>query len=139
LQQLDINSNSLISSDKKMSANEKTDPDITGKPITLDDFFRVTLKVGKIVEAEAMRGMKKVLRVIVDLGTEKREIAIGVATYYKPEELVGKTVIVCTNLQRRKIGEMISNGMILAADGHEGKPVLLTVDPLKVRNGAAVH
>jgi tRNA-binding protein len=122
-----------------MSANEKTDHDITGKPITLDDFFRVTLKVGKIVEAEAMRGMKKVLRVIVDLGTEKREIAIGVATYYKPEELVGKTVIVCTNLQRRKIGEMISNGMILAADGHEGKPVLLTVDPLKVRNGAAVH
>jgi tRNA-binding protein len=139
LQQLDINSNSLISSDKKMSANEKTDHDITGKPITLDDFFRVTLKVGKIVEAEAMRGMKKVLRVIVDLGTEKREIAIGVATYYKPEELVGKTVIVCTNLQRRKIGEMISNGMILAADGHEGKPVLLTVDPLKVPNGAAVH
>jgi methionine--tRNA ligase beta chain len=139
LQQLDINSNSLISSDKKMSANEKTDHDITGKPITLDDFFRVTLKVGKIVEAEAMRGMKKVLRVMVDLGTEKREIAIGVATYYKPEELVGKTVIVCTNLQRRKIGEMISNGMILAADGHEGKPVLLTVDPLKVPNGAAVH
>ena len=122
-----------------MSANEKTDHDIKGKPITLDDFFRVTLKVGKIVEAEAMRGMKKVLRVMVDLGTEKREIAIGVATYYKPEELVGKTVIVCTNLQRRKIGEMISNGMILAADGHGGKPVLITVDPLKVPNGAAVH
>jgi methionine--tRNA ligase beta chain len=122
-----------------MSANEKTDQNITGKPITIDDFSRVSLKVGKIVDAEAMRGMKKVLRVTVDLGSEKREIAIGVAAYYKPEELVGKTVVVCTNLQQRKIGEMISNGMILAADGHEGKPVLLTVDSLEVPNGAAVH
>ncbi|MDW0280897.1 MAG: methionine--tRNA ligase [Nitrososphaeraceae archaeon] len=122
-----------------MSANEKTDHNITGKPITIDDFSRVSLNVGKIVEAEAMRGMKKVLRVTVDLGSEKREIAIGVAAYYKPEELVGKTVVVCTNLQQRKIGEMISNGMILAADGHEGKPVLLTVDSLEVPNGAAVH
>ena len=122
-----------------MSANEKTDQNITGKPITIDDFSRVSLKVGKIVEAEAMRGMKKVLRVTVDLGSEKREIAIGVAAYYKPEELVGKTVVVCTNLQQRKIGEMISNGMILAADGHEGKPVLLTVDSMEVPNGAAVH
>ena len=122
-----------------MSANEKTDQNITGKPITIDDFSRVSLKVGKIVEAEAMRGMKKVLRVTVNLGSEKREIAIGVAAYYKPEELVGKTVVVCTNLQQRKIGEMISNGMILAADGHEGKPVLLSVDSMEVLNGAAVH
>ena len=122
-----------------MSANEKTDHNITGNPITIDDFFRVTLKVGNIVEAEAMRGMKKVIRVTVDLGSEKREIAIGVANYYKPEELVGKKVVVCTNLQQHKIGEMISNGMILAADGHERKPVLLTVDSLEVPNGAAVH
>lgn len=122
-----------------MSANEKTDQNIMGKAITIDDFSRVSLKVGKIVEAEAMRGMKKVLRVTVDLGSEKREIAIGVATYYKPEELVGKRVVVCTNLLQRKIGEVISNGMILAADGHEGKPVLLTVDSLEVPNGAAVH
>jgi methionine--tRNA ligase beta chain len=122
-----------------MSANEKTDQNIMGKAITIDDFSRVTLKVGKIVEAEAMRGMKKVLRVTVDLGSEKREIAIGVAAYYNPEELVGKRVVVCTNLQQRKIGEVISNGMILAADGHEGKPVLLTVDSLEVPNGAAVH
>lgn len=122
-----------------MSANEKTDQNITGKPITIDDFSRVSLNVGKIVEAEAMRGMKKVLKVKVDLGSEKREIAIGVAAYYKPEELVGKTVVVCTNLQQRKIGEMISNGMILAVDGHEGKPILLTVDSLEVPNGAAVH
>jgi tRNA-binding protein len=122
-----------------MSANEKTDHNVTDKPITIDDFYRVTLKVGRIVEAEAIRGMKKVLRVTVDIGSEKREIAIGVATYYKPEELVGKTVVVCTNLQPRKIGEMISNGMILAADGHEGKPVLLTVDSREVPNGAAVH
>lgn len=97
-----------------------------GKPITIDDFFRVTLKEGQILEAGAMKGMKKVLKVKVDLGSEQREIAIGVVSHYKPEELVGKTVVVCTNLQQRKIGEMISNGIILAADGYEGKPVLLS-------------
>jgi methionine--tRNA ligase beta chain len=111
----------------------------TNNPISIDYFLRVNLRVGKILEAKAIRGMKKILKVKVDIGSEHKEIAIGVAPYYKPDELVGKTVVVCTNLQPRKIGDVISEGMILAADGYGGKPILLTVDAREVPAGAIVH
>src|SRR5919109_2527703 len=111
----------------------------TNNPISIDYFLRVNLRVGKILEAKAIRGMKKILKVKVDIGSEHREIAIGVVPYYKPDELVGKTVVVCTNLQPRKIGDVISEGMILAADSYGGKPILLTVDAREVPNGAIVH
>lgn len=106
--------------------------------ITIEEFLKVTLQAGKIIQAQSMSGMKKIIKVEVDIGSEKREIAVGVAAHYKPEELIGKMVIVCTNLRRRKIGNMISNGMILAADSNQGKPVLVTVDD-EVPNGAIVH
>jgi len=122
-----------------MSLNGENTHIMTNNPISIDYFLRVNLKVGKILEAKAIKGMKKILKVKVDIGSEHREIAIGVAPYYKPDELVGKTVIVCTNLQPRKISDIISEGMILAADGYGGKPVLLTVDAREVPNGAMVH
>lgn len=122
-----------------MSLNSENTHIMTNNPISIDYFLRVNLKVGKILEAKAIRGMKKILKVKVDIGSEHREIAMGVAPHYKPDELVGKTVIVCTNLQPRKIGDMISDGMILAADAYGGKPVLLTVDAQEVPNGALVH
>lgn len=121
-----------------MSLNSENTHIMTNNPISIDYFLRVNLKVGKILEAKAIRGMKKILKVM-DIGSEHREIAMGVAPHYKPDELVGKTVIVCTNLQPRKIGDMISDGMILAADAYGGKPVLLTVDAQEVPNGALVH
>ena len=122
-----------------MSLNGENTHIMTNNPISIDYFLRVNLKVGKILEAKGIRGMKKILKVKVDIGSEHREIAIGAAPYYKPGELVGKTVIVCTNLQPRKIGDVISDGMILAADGYGGKPVLLTIDAREVPNGAMVR
>jgi methionine--tRNA ligase beta chain len=122
-----------------MSLNGENTHIKTNNPISIDYFLRVNLRVGKILEAKAIKGMKKILRVKVDIGSEHREIAIGVAPYYKPDELVGKTVVVCTNLQSRKIGDVISEGMILAADGYGGKPILLTADAREVPNGAIVH
>src|ERR671922_697927 len=119
-----------------MSFNGENTHTKANNSISIDYFLPVNLRVGKILEAKAIRGMKKILKVKVDIGSEHREIAIGVAPHYKPDELVGKTVIVCTNLQPRKIGDMISDGMILAADGYGGKPVLLTVDARDVPNGA---
>ena len=85
-----------------------------------------------------MQGMKKVFKARIDLGSEQRELAVGGAPYYKPEEFVGRTVVVCTNLEPKKIGSIISRGMLLATDGPEGKPVFLTITedaPL----GAPVH
>ncbi|TLY05757.1 MAG: methionine--tRNA ligase [Thaumarchaeota archaeon] len=106
--------------------------------ITFEEFSKVHLKVGKVIHAESMQGMKKVFKAKVDLGTEQRELAVGDAQNYKPEEFVGRTVVVCTNLEPKKIGGMISRGMLLAADGPEGKPVFLTITE-DVPVGAAIH
>src|SRR5215207_4294676 len=118
-----------------MSLNGENTHIMTNNPISLDYFLRVNLRVGKILGAKGIRGMKKILKVKVDIGSEHREIAIRVAPHYTPDELVGKTVIVCTNLQPHKIGDVTSDGMILAADGYGGKPVLLTIDAREVPNG----
>lgn len=106
--------------------------------ITFEEFSKIQLRIGKVVNAEPMQGMKKVFKATVDLGNEQRELAVGGALYYKPEEFVGRMVVVCTNLEPKKIGNIISRGMLLAADGPEGKPVFLTIiedAPL----GAQIH
>ncbi|MEO9363017.1 MAG: methionine--tRNA ligase [Nitrososphaera sp.] len=106
--------------------------------ITFDEFIKVQLKIGKVASAEAIPGMKKVFKAVVDIGTEKREVAVGAALWIKPEDFVGRTVVICTNLAPRKIGDMTSNGMLLAADGPEGKPVFLTVAE-EAPLGAPIH
>ena len=106
--------------------------------ITFEEFSKLHLKVGKVIQAEGMSGMKKVFKAIVDIGSEQRILAVGGATYYKPEEFIGKMVVVCTNLEPKKIGNIISKGMLLAADGPEGKPIFLTVAE-EVPPGASIH
>lgn len=106
--------------------------------VTFEDFSKIHLKIGKIIHVESIPGMKKVLRVIVDIGIDQRDIVVGAAIFYKPEELIDKVVVVCTNMEPRKIGSIISNGMLLAADGFEGKPVFLTIED-EAPIGAAVH
>ena len=71
--------------------------------ITFEEFLKVQLKVGRVIQAENIPGMKKIIKVKVDLGLEEREIVVGAALYYKPEELIGQVLIVCTNLEPRKI------------------------------------
>jgi methionine--tRNA ligase beta chain len=99
----------------------------TEQLITLEEFSKVHLKIGKVIHAEGMKSMKKVFKATIDLGSEQRELAVGGAQHYKPEEFVGRTVVVCTNLEPKKIGTITSRGMLLAADGPEGKPVFLTI------------
>ena len=106
--------------------------------ITFDDFSKVRLRIGKVVSAEPMQGMKKVFKAVVDIGTETRELAVGAAQFYKPEEFVGRLVVICINLEPRKIGGIISQGMLLAADGPEGKPAFLTITD-EAPLGAAIH
>lgn len=106
--------------------------------ITFEEFSKVHLRIGKVTHAEAMPGMKKVFKATVDLGSEQRELAVGGALHYKPEEFVGRIVVVCTNLEPKKIGTIISRGMLLAADGPEGKPVFLTITE-DAPVGASIH
>jgi methionine--tRNA ligase beta chain len=106
--------------------------------ITFEEFSKVRLRVGKVIHAESMQGMKKVFKATVDLGSEQRELAVGGAEHYKPEEFVGRTVVVCTNLEPKKIGGIISRGMLLAADGPDGRPVFLTITE-DAPVGAPIH
>ena len=106
--------------------------------ISFEEFSKVQLKVGKVIQSEAMPGMKKVFKAKIDLGSEQREIAVGGALHYKPEEFVGRLVVICTNLEPKKIGNIVSRGMLLAADGPEGRPVFLTITE-DVSLGTSIH
>jgi len=94
--------------------------------ITYNAFERLDLRVGKVVKAERIKGFTKVMKALVDIGSEKRELIVGGAEFYEPEYFTNKTVIVVANLEPKKIAGMTSNGMLLAADVN-GKPVWLTV------------
>src|SRR5919107_392336 len=94
--------------------------------ISFTDFEKINLQVGKIINAEKLKGYNKLLKILVDLGNEKREIMSGIAKHYSPEELIDKHVVVCANLEPKKFGDHISNGMILAAETNN-RPILLTV------------
>jgi methionyl-tRNA synthetase len=95
--------------------------------ITIDDFAKVELRVGEILSAEPIPGATKLLKLMVDIGAEVRQVCAGIAEHYKPEQLVGMKVVLVANLQPRKLRGLESNGMIVAASvGPEGKPVLAT-------------
>ncbi len=95
--------------------------------VTYDDFAKLEIRVAKIVEVEKIPGKTRIVKGVIDLGDEKRQVIIGGAEYYPPEELVNKKVIVLANLEPRKIGGIESNAMLLAADLND-KPFWLTVN-----------
>lgn len=95
--------------------------------ITIDDFSKIKLRVAKVLAAEAVPKADKLLKLKVDLGDEQRELVSGIARQYKPEELVGKNVIVVANLKPAKIRGVVSHGMILAAS-KEDELQVVTVD-----------
>ena len=106
--------------------------------ITFEEFSRVQLKIGRVIHSESLPGMKKVFKATIDLGNEQRELAVGGALHYKPDEFVGRSVVVCTNLEPKKIGNIVSRGMLLAADGPDGRPVFLTITE-DISPGASIH
>ena len=92
--------------------------------ITIDDFGKIDLRVGKIVACEKVPKAKKLLKLQVDLGVETRQIVSGISLYYKPEDLIGHCVIVVTNLKPVKLCGVESKGMLLAAsDGNDNLQV----------------
>ena len=83
--------------------------------ISIDDFMRVELRVAKVLEAEAVPKSKKLLKLTIDAGTERRTIVAGIAEAYAPDQLVGRTVVIVANLKPAKIMGVTSHGMVLAA------------------------
>jgi methionyl-tRNA synthetase len=92
--------------------------------ISFKDFQKIELKVAKIIEAEKIEKSEKLLKLIVDLGDEKRQLVAGIAKYYKLEDLIGKEIVVVANLEPKKLMGIESQGMLLAANV-DGEPVIL--------------
>lgn len=95
--------------------------------ISYEDFTKLDLRVAKIESVEAIPGKSKIVKGIVNLGSEKRNVIIGGAEFYQPKDLVGKIVIVVANLEPKKLAGVESNAMLLAADVND-KPYWLTVN-----------
>jgi methionyl-tRNA synthetase len=93
--------------------------------IAFGEFQKLDLRVGKIVEANQVPKSKKLIRIIVDFGTEKRQAVAGLLKYYKPEELVGKKCVFILNLQKRMLAGLESQCMVLAAEDDQGNVVVL--------------
>lgn len=95
--------------------------------VTFDEFKKLELRVGKVLSAEKVEGADKLLKLMVDIGTEERQVVAGIAKWYSPEDLVGRQVVMIANLAPAKIRGVESRGMLLAAD-LDGAAVLLQPD-----------
>jgi methionyl-tRNA synthetase len=95
--------------------------------ITIDDFMKVKLRVGRVLEAERVAGADRLLRLLVDIGSERRTVVAGIAQQYAPEALVGKSIILVANLAPRRMRGIESQGMLLAAEDPAG-PIIATFE-----------
>lgn len=95
--------------------------------INYEEFSRVQLKVGKVLEAEKVENSEKLIKLQVDLGDEKRQIVAGIGKTYQAETLIGKQIVVVANLEPRTLMGLESNGMLLAAHDESG-PIVITLD-----------
>ena len=118
-----------IKAAQKAEAVEEQYPEIEKKPeITIDEFDKVQIQVGEVIQCEPVPKAKKLLVSQIKIGNETRQIVSGIAKYYKPEEMVGKKVAVITNLKPCKLCGVESQGMILAAGDDQGNLSIITVD-----------
>ena len=114
---------------QKKAARGVTYPEVEIKPeISIDDFDKVQLRVGEVLECEKLKKSKKLLVSKIRIGEEIRQIVSGISEYYSPEDMVGKKVAVVTNLKPVKLCGVESQGMILAASDDDGNLSVLTVD-----------
>lgn len=119
-------------------ANEELVKNPIKEEITIEDFDKIDLRVVKVLECEPVKKAKKLLKLKVDLGGEERQVISGIAQYYKPEELVGKYVVLVANLKPVKLRGELSQGMILAAAPSDDSELLL-VNPGEMLTGSQVR
>lgn len=107
--------------------------------ITFDDFSKLDIRVGQIIEAQKIKGADKLLQLKVDIGLEKRTIVSGIAEHFKPEDIVGKKVSVLVNLAPRKMRGVESQGMILMAEDPAGKLTFVAPPADDMKNGSVIR
>jgi len=106
--------------------------------ISFEEFQKLDLRVGKIIEANQIPGSRNLIRMIVDFGTEKRQAVAGLLQYYKPENLAGRKCVFILNLQRRKMMGIESQCMILAAEDEKGNVIVLQPEK-DIAEGSRIH
>jgi methionine--tRNA ligase beta chain len=106
--------------------------------ISFEEFQKLDMRVGKILEANQIPGSRNLIKMIVDFGTEKRQAVAGLLQWYKPEQLVGRNCAFILNLQRRKFMGVESQCMILAAEDEKGNVVVLQPEK-DITVGSKVH
>jgi methionyl-tRNA synthetase len=99
-----------------------------GDRIAIDDFMKVEMRVAKVLAAERVPKSNKLLKLQVDTGVDQRTVVAGIAESYEPETLVGRSVVIVSNLKPAKLMGIESNGMVLAASPDGGKAMLLSFD-----------
>ena len=107
------------------------------KPITYDDWRKLDLRVGEVIKSEAHPDAEKLLVLRLKIGKEERTVVAGIKAYYDPKKLVGKKVVVLTNLQPRELRGIKSEGMILAAV--DGDNVVLLQPEKDIPSGAKIQ
>jgi len=106
--------------------------------ISFNEFMKLDMRIGKVVEAEQIAGSRNLIRMIVDFGTEKRQSVAGLLQWYKPEELVGNKYAFLLNLQRKKFMGVESQCMVFAAEDNKGNVVLIKPEK-DVEIGSKIH
>jgi len=106
--------------------------------IPFEEFQKLDLRIGEIVEATQIPGSRNLIKMIVDFGAEKRQAVAGLLQYYKPEELVGKKCAFILNLQRRKLMGVESQCMVFAAEDDKGRVVVLQPEK-DIAKGSRIH
>jgi methionine--tRNA ligase beta chain len=106
--------------------------------ISFEEFQKLDIRVGKILEANQIPGSRNLIRMIVDFVSEKRQAVAGLLQWYKPEQLVGKKCVFILNLQRRKLMGIESQCMIFAAEDDKGNVVILQPEK-DIAEGSKVH
>jgi methionyl-tRNA synthetase len=106
------------------------------EPVTIDEVGKVQLKTAEVIAAEHVEDADKLLKLQIRLGDEERQIVSGIAQWYKPEELIGKTIVVIANLKPAEIRGVESNGMLLAAKA--GNTLRLVTIDGELQSGASI-
>ena len=112
----------IVGQISKLGKSERLDEEL----IEIEDFAKLKLKTAKVLDAVRVNNSKKLIKLIVDLGNETRQILAGIAEYYDPDYLIGKTIVVVANLRPAKLMGMESQGMMLAASDGQGQLVFIT-------------
>lgn len=115
---------------KNAAEDKKTQEEPENKLIGIEDFAKVNLTVAKIKECEPVKKSKKLLKLVINDGTNDRVVVSGISQYYSPEELINRNIILVSNLKPAKLCGVESNGMVLAAESPEGKVNVIFVDDL---------